>query len=504
MILLQSLIHKVLSMFEKKMCDTPDPFLISLDQYSFKKSLREGVNGMSHVHIVKNGKRKIVLKFANLIHPMPVDRIIHEINVLKKCVYPSIVHFEGYCPACESHSWVFATSYIASTLEEVYDRGRKTVHGRSWCDTQSVNVVLGLAAGLRFLHSMNVPHGNLKPSNILIDKNNRPLISDFYFNYLSDNKNKYYPTNSKNDIKDDIYAFASIVFELFTQRSPFENKPHSRDDMPQDLSPLLSDIIFECWNEDIYRRPSFNDIFQRLAENLADIAKEADISVTRNYLSLLLAFDRERLMSMYGDTQCANNFGRFLIESSQSASFRVMGQFYVDSALNTPDFFSQSATVEEVETATQQQKQSDNENNAKSKINIKEELQDDLNSISQTEQQSAGTQVEESINSSQVILEKKSPDVLREKPKELTPDIFTATKKGDLESVRYLTLLEDFVPEAANSEGHTIAHIAAIEGHLEIIKYLQTLRNFDIFTRGEWGIHYFIIELPIILLLNMA
>ena len=44
---------------------------------------------------------------------------------------------------------------------------------------QRANVALGVARGLTHLHSIHILHGNIKSSNILLDKHLEPKIGDF-------------------------------------------------------------------------------------------------------------------------------------------------------------------------------------------------------------------------------------------------------------------------------------------------------------------------------------
>lgn len=41
------------------------------------------------------------------------------------------------------------------------------------------NISMGIAEGVGHLHSEHIIHGNLKSKNVLLDRNNRPYVSDF-------------------------------------------------------------------------------------------------------------------------------------------------------------------------------------------------------------------------------------------------------------------------------------------------------------------------------------
>lgn len=86
------------------------------------------------------------------------------------------------------------------------------------------NIIVQGCKGLHYLHSLNLIHANLKPSNILINYNGIVKLCDFGYDSLSTlvsycqiNKQYFAPENEYNcstRSKSDIYSFGMVVFEM--------------------------------------------------------------------------------------------------------------------------------------------------------------------------------------------------------------------------------------------------------------------------------------------------
>ncbi|KAK8886330.1 hypothetical protein M9Y10_041793 [Tritrichomonas musculus] len=92
-------------------------------------------------------------------------------------------------------------------------------------DTQKLIILYGIAATLSFLHSQEILHSDLKPSNIFLDKDCKIKISDFgiskLFRQKYDENAIFYlspeiiESNFTSYTKEgDIYAFSIIAYQI--------------------------------------------------------------------------------------------------------------------------------------------------------------------------------------------------------------------------------------------------------------------------------------------------
>lgn len=152
---------------------------------------------------------------------------------------------------------------------------------------------------MSFLHSHDIIHYNLKPSNIIMDENYHPKICGFGFykqnlikkclemqSVYNPKENFLYETpevlNSCKFTKEsDVYSFAFIVYELITNEKPFNDTEHDtiyllkklkedptfRPKLDSTIPDCYRELIESCWSKDPQERPSFEKIVSILKKD---------------------------------------------------------------------------------------------------------------------------------------------------------------------------------------------------------------------------------------------
>lgn len=200
----------------------------------------EGVFGT--VYKVSFGTQGRMLAVKKLVtsdiiqYPEDFER---EVRVLGKARHPNLISLEGYYWTPQLKLLVSDYAPNGSLQAKLHERLPSTPP-LSW--TNRFKVILGTAKGLAHLHHSFRPpiiHYNLKPSNILLDDNYNPRISDFGLARLLTRLDKHVMSNRfqsalgyvapeltcqslRVNEKCDIYGFGVLILELVTGRRPVE------------------------------------------------------------------------------------------------------------------------------------------------------------------------------------------------------------------------------------------------------------------------------------------
>jgi len=160
------------------------------------------------------------------------------------------------------------------------------------------HLLRGSAAGLSYLHSRGVIHGNVKCKNVLVSHEGEPQICDFGIAGIANeiNENTTSKTVSSGDVvrysapeliennngmettHSDTYSFAMLILECITEEVPFSNLPrdvaviHARigrrecpprpngQDQKNRVSDGLWDLMMRCWSVKPDQRPTMEQV----------------------------------------------------------------------------------------------------------------------------------------------------------------------------------------------------------------------------------------------------
>lgn len=155
--------------------------------------------------------------------------LVNEIKIARKITHPNVIK------VYDIGDWLgnkfFTMQYIDGVdLEQWFKANEKT-------DFKEKTVLFKkICEGLKAAHDIGVIHRDIKPRNILVGKDNNPMLLDFgiaeaFSNYLRRTENKLIGSpdymspeqisNLRYDQRTDIYSLGCVMYEMFTGRKPY-------------------------------------------------------------------------------------------------------------------------------------------------------------------------------------------------------------------------------------------------------------------------------------------
>ncbi|KAK1563755.1 hypothetical protein Q3G72_032390 [Acer saccharum] len=219
------------------------------------------------------------------------SRFAREVIMMSRVKHDNLVKFIG---ACKDPLMVIVTELLPGMSLRKY---LVSIRPNKLDLHVALNFALDIARAMECLHANMIIHRDLKPDNLLLTGNHKSLkLADFglareesvtemmtaetgtyrwmapelYSTVtLRQGEKKHY--NNKVDV----YSFGIVLWELLTNRMPFEGMSnlqaayaaafkHERPILPEDISHELAFIVQSCWVEDPNMRPSFSQIIRML------------------------------------------------------------------------------------------------------------------------------------------------------------------------------------------------------------------------------------------------
>ncbi|KAH7922691.1 kinase-like protein [Leucogyrophana mollusca] len=221
------------------------------------------------------------------------------LTVLKACAnegiiwsrlsHPNLLPFYGI-------SYMDADSSRICFVSPWIDHGHIGQYLEKFPQTDRNPLVMDIAQGIEYLHTCvpAVIHGDLKPPNIFVTPSGTACLADFGLSYARDPLRRVatssqgpghggtYPYQAPEILlldgqvtfAGDIYAFACVLYELFSGKRPFHRQTvagviralnaNERPHKPAEASELMWGLIQSCWHQDPLQRPSASNVVRRL------------------------------------------------------------------------------------------------------------------------------------------------------------------------------------------------------------------------------------------------
>ena len=205
-----------------------------IDEFEILECIGEGSVGkvfLAHDHVLD---RKVAIKITHM--PLSksangMDNLRREVRAASMLKHPNIVkvhkagNYNGF-------------PYLALEYVDGDDLNARLAIKGSFSPGEAVTLVATIARALDYAHREGIVHRDVKPSNILIDKNKSPQITDFgmarltfddsltrsgtimgTFAYMSPEQVR--GEGNKSTPQTDVWALGVLLFHLWTGRTPF-------------------------------------------------------------------------------------------------------------------------------------------------------------------------------------------------------------------------------------------------------------------------------------------
>jgi eukaryotic-like serine/threonine-protein kinase len=289
---------------------------MQLKGYSDLTELAEG--GMAKVYKARQTSlnRTVAIKFLSAEYLWDNDAktlFDQESLVIAQLNHPNIIHIIDRGLTEKGRPYFVMEFIQGDDLSVLMPKGQLSIKEKS-------DILMQICKGMACAHKNGVIHRDIKPANILIDADRHARVLDFGIAWLDASGHpedivgtpdymspeQFSAPESVTHLSD-IYSLGVMMYELFRGKLPtayFDDLKASMESLPE----ALSDLINECLQKDVTKRPqSADEIRLRLLKVLQgshikkNLKAEAEtvVGIKKNNFVLLDVIKRDRFGKVY-------------------------------------------------------------------------------------------------------------------------------------------------------------------------------------------------------------
>ncbi|KAK6150340.1 hypothetical protein DH2020_015272 [Rehmannia glutinosa] len=219
----------------------------------------------------------VAVRMYNSANAQTMEDFKTKVKLHSQVRHPNVLAMIGFCS--QLNCIVYEYTHNGSLYDALFSTERsckRKNHPLSW--HARIRIAAEICSALGFLHKAKpkpIIHGNLKPSKVLLDRNNIAKINGLKGSCSYD----------KPNIKSDIQAYGNLVLQLLTGKNwavkiqtstAIESLDHLAGEWPMDLAMELCGIAMRCLSE--------NDIVTMPMREINDVRERADLLVANGEL----------------------------------------------------------------------------------------------------------------------------------------------------------------------------------------------------------------------------